>query len=40
MFLDIMGFATASQEIHNPYRTLVLLNIYFDGIGEIVDRHG
>lgn len=40
MFLDIMGFSTVSEEIHNPYRTLLLLNIYFDGIGEIVYRNG
>ncbi len=40
MFLDIMGFATASTQMHNPYRTLVLLNIYFDGIGDIVEKYG
>lgn len=40
MFLDIVGFTAVSEEIHNPYRTLLLLNIYFDGIGEIVYRYG
>lgn len=40
MFLDIMGFSSVSEEIHNPYHTLLLLNIYFDGIGEIVYRNG
>ncbi len=39
MFLDIMGFTTVSEEIHNPYRTLLLLNIYFDGIWEIIYRN-
>jgi class 3 adenylate cyclase len=39
MFLDIVWFSSVSEEIHNPYRTLLLLNIYFDGIGEIVYRN-
>ena len=41
MFLDIMKFTTVSETIADPYRALLLLNIYFDGIGEIIyKRHG
>lgn len=41
MFLDIMKFTTVSESIADPYRALLLLNIYFDGIGEIIySRHG
>lgn len=39
MFLDIMKFTTVSENIADPYRALLLLNIYFDGIGEIIYRH-
>jgi len=39
MFLDIMKFTTVSESIADPYRALLLLNIYFDGIGEIIYRH-
>lgn len=28
------------EEIHDPYRTLLLLNIYFDGIGERISKYG
>lgn len=38
MFLDIMGFTRISETL-TPDKTLLLLNIYFDGIGEIVYRH-
>lgn len=41
MFLDIMKFTTVSETIADPYRALLLLNIYFDGIGQIIyDHHG
>lgn len=41
MFLDIMKFTTVSETIDDPYRALLLLNIYFDGIGQIIyERHG
>lgn len=40
MFLDIKGFSAMCEEIHDPYRTLLLLNIYFDGIGERITKHG
>ena len=39
MFLDIMKFTTVSETISDPYRALLLLNIYFDGIGEIIYSH-
>lgn len=39
MFVDIMKFTTMSETISDPYRALLLLNIYFDGIGEIIYRH-
>ena len=39
MFLDIMKFTTVSESIADPYRALLLLNIYFDGIGEIIYSH-
>ena len=39
MFLDIMGFTTISEQI-SPERALLLLNIYFDGIGELIYKHG
>ncbi|MDD5376532.1 MAG: adenylate/guanylate cyclase domain-containing protein [Candidatus Gracilibacteria bacterium] len=39
MFLDIMGFTAISEQI-SPERTLLLLNIYFDGIGELIYKHG
>ncbi len=39
MFLDIVGFTTISEKI-SPERTLLLLNIYFDGIGAIIHEHG
>lgn len=39
MFLDIMKFTTVSETIDDPYRALLLLNIYFDGIGEIIYSH-
>jgi len=39
MFLDIMKFTTVSENIADPYRALLLLNIYFDGIGEIIYRY-
>lgn len=39
MFLDIMRFTTVSENIKDPYRALLLLNIYFDGIGEIIYKH-
>lgn len=39
MFLDIMKFTTVSESIADPYRALLLLNIYFDGIGEIIYGH-
>lgn len=39
MFLDIMGFTGISEQI-SPERTLLLLNIYFDGIGELIYKHG
>lgn len=32
MFLDILKFTTVSETIADPYRALLLLNIYFDGI--------
>jgi adenylate cyclase len=28
------------EEIHDPYRTLLLLNIYFDGIGSRISKYG
>ncbi len=39
MFLDIMKFTTVSESIADPYRALLLLNIYFDGIGDIIYSH-
>lgn len=39
MFLDIMKFTTVSESIEDPYRALLLLNIYFDGIGDIIYSH-
>lgn len=39
MFLDIMKFTSVSETISDPYRALLLLNIYFDGIGEIIYSH-
>jgi class 3 adenylate cyclase len=39
MFLDIMKFTTVSESISDPYRALLLLNIYFDGIGDIIYKH-
>jgi adenylate cyclase len=39
MFLDIMKFTTVSESIGDPYRALLLLNIYFDGIGDIIYSH-
>ncbi len=38
MFLDIVGFTKISESIP-PEQTLILLNIYFDGIGEIIHNH-
>jgi class 3 adenylate cyclase len=38
MFLDIIGFTRISETL-TPDKTLLLLNIYFDGISEIVYRH-
>lgn len=40
MFLDIKWFSSMCEEIHDPYRTLLLLNIYFDGIGERISKYG
>ena len=40
MFLDIKWFSTMCEEIHDPYRTLLLLNIYFDGIGSRISKYG
>lgn len=39
MFLDIMGFTSISEQI-SPERALLLLNIYFDGIGELIYKYG
>lgn len=39
MFLDIMKFTTVSESIKDPYRALLLLNIYFDGIGDIIYKY-
>jgi adenylate cyclase len=39
MFLDIMKFTTVSESMSDPYRALLLLNIYFDGIGEIIYKY-
>lgn len=39
MFLDIMRFSTVSEATLDPYRALLLLNIYFDGIGDIIYKH-
>ncbi len=39
MFLDIRWFSNVCEEIHNPYKTLLLLNIYFDGIEDIIEKH-
>lgn len=39
MFLDIMKFTSVSESIDDPYRALLLLNIYFDGIGDIIYSH-
>jgi adenylate cyclase len=39
MFLDILGFTSISEQI-SPERALLLLNIYFDGIGELIYKHG
>lgn len=39
MFLDIMKFTTMSETIADPQRALLLLNVYFDGIGEIIYSH-
>lgn len=39
MFLDIIGFTSISEQIA-PERALLLLNIYFDGIGELIYNHG
>lgn len=34
-----MKFTTVSESIQDPYRALLLLNIYFDGIGDIIYQH-
>lgn len=34
-----MKFTTVSESIGDPYRALLLLNIYFDGIGDIIYSH-
>jgi class 3 adenylate cyclase len=39
MFIDIIGFTTITEKLE-PIRALMLLNIYFDGIGQIVYAHG
>ena len=39
MFLDIVWFTHLSESM-SPERTLLLLNIYFDGIVEIIHQHG
>ena len=39
MFLDIKWFSSMCEEIHDPYRTLLLLNIYFDGIGARITKN-
>ncbi|MDD3120760.1 MAG: adenylate/guanylate cyclase domain-containing protein [Candidatus Gracilibacteria bacterium] len=39
IFLDIVGFTSLSENI-KPERALFLLNIYFDGIGEIIHKYG
>lgn len=38
MFIDIVGFTSISEQI-TPERALFLLNIYFDGIWEIIMKH-
>jgi class 3 adenylate cyclase len=38
MFIDIAGFTSMSEKI-NHERALFLLNLYFDGIGEIILRN-
>jgi len=35
MFLDIIGFTSITEKLP-PERALLLLNIYFDGIVEII----
>ena len=39
MFLDIIWFTTISEKIP-PERVLLLLNVYFDGIIEIIKSNG
>ncbi len=39
MFLDIIGFTTITEKI-SPERALLLLNIYFDWIVEIIKKYG
>ncbi|MDP2090526.1 MAG: adenylate/guanylate cyclase domain-containing protein [Candidatus Gracilibacteria bacterium] len=39
MFLDIIGFSSISEELL-PDKALLLLNIYFDGIIEIINDNG
>lgn len=39
MFLDIIGFTSLSEKLP-PERSLLLLNIYFDGIVDIIKENG
>lgn len=38
MFIDVVGFTSISEQI-TPERALFLLNVYFDGIGEIIMKN-
>ncbi|MGF1629878.1 MAG: adenylate/guanylate cyclase domain-containing protein [Kiloniellaceae bacterium] len=39
MFLDIEGF-TALSEQRSPVEVIAILNAFFDGVAEVVSRHG
>ncbi|MDD2870718.1 MAG: adenylate/guanylate cyclase domain-containing protein [Candidatus Gracilibacteria bacterium] len=39
MFLDIVGFSSISENL-SPDKALLLLNVYFDGIVEIINSNG
>ena len=39
MFLDIEGFTTLSEQ-RSPAEVIAILNAFFDGVAEVVSRHG
>lgn len=39
MFLDIEGFTTLSEQ-RSPPEVIAILNAFFDGVAEVISRHG